>query len=176
MVTVVKNPTGHKIIDQPIEAEITDSGGDALITFPYHGLGTGDFVYITADIEDYAGFWYVTVIDANTFKISEYATGPFVEYFQDLDIDYYQTTDHVWSSIFLPIVYKVSSDKWPINTVDTAQTISSSSDDNGYTQVTLSGDLKSGVNQLEFVQIAGAMDDDLNGVWQIVEASTDSNV
>jgi hypothetical protein len=176
MVTVVKNPAGHKIIDQSIQAVITNSGGDALVTFAYHGLGTGDFVYIVSDIEDYNGFWYVTITDANSFKISEYDGADFVEYFQDLDIDYYQTTEHVWSSIFLPIVYKLSNNRWPINTVDTARTVSSSSDDNGYTQLTLSGALKSSFNALEYVEISGASDDDLNGVWQIVEKVTTSNI
>lgn len=176
MVTVVKTPQGHKIIAQAVEAEVTNHGGDALITFPYHGLGTGDHVYIDSNIEDYNGFWYVTAIDANTFKISEYDGADFVEYEQDLDVTYYQTTDHVWNSIFLPIVYKLSNDLWPVNTVDTAQTVSSSADDNGYTDLTLAGVLKSSFNALEFVKISGASDDDLNGVWQIVEVVSTSQV
>lgn len=73
MVTVVKRPTGHKIIDQAITATINDDGGDALINFPAHALTTGDTVYITSDIDEYNGFWYVTVSDANSFKISECA-------------------------------------------------------------------------------------------------------
>jgi len=35
-VTVVKTPTGHKIIDQAIAGTIIDSLGDALVNFPYH--------------------------------------------------------------------------------------------------------------------------------------------
>jgi len=176
MVTVVKNPQGHKIIAQAVAAEVTNSAGDALITFPYHGLGTGDFIYIDSDIEEYNGFWYVTAIDANNFKISEYDGADFVEYEQDLDINYYQTNDHVWSSIFLPIVYKASNDLWPTNSVDTARTVSSFSDDNGYTNLNLSGALKTSFNALEYVKIEGASDDALNGVWQIVEAITTSDV
>src|SRR5688572_31641348 len=120
MVTVVKNPTGHKIIDQAVNGEVTDSGGDALVTFPYHGLATGDFIYVVSDIEDYNGFWYVTSIDANSFKLSEYDGADFVGFEQELEIDYYQTNSHEWSSIFLPIIYKLSNDRWPTNTVDTA--------------------------------------------------------
>lgn len=176
MVTVVKNPTGHKIINQAVAGEITDSGGDALVTFPYHSLGTGDFIYVVSDIEDYNGFWHVTVIDANSFKLSEYVGAEFVEYFQDLDINYYQTTEHVWSSVFLPIVYKLSNDRWPVNTVDTGVTVSSFSDDNGYTNLNLSGALKSSFNALEYVKISGASDEDLNGVFQIVEDITTSDI
>ena len=176
MVTVVKNPTGHKIIDQPVIADISDSSGDALVTFPYHTLATGDFIYIDSDIGEYNGIWYVTVIDVNTFKISEYNGADFVEYEQDLEITYYQTQQHEWSALYLPIVYKLSNDLWPVNTVDTARTVSSFADDNGYTELTLSGDLKSLVNPLEFVKIEGATDESLNGVWQIVEAISNSNV
>lgn len=175
MVTVVKNPAGHKIIDQSVTGEVTDSGGDALVTFPYHGFGTGDIIYVVSDIEDYNGFWYVTVIDVNTFKLSEYATSDFVEYQQDLEISYYQTQEHVWSSIFLPIVYKLQNDKWPLNSVDTAVTVSSFTDDNGYTNLNLSGALKSSFNALEYVKISGASDE-LNGVWQIVEVITTSDI
>src|SRR5690606_31058553 len=175
-VTVVKTPQGHKIIDQAIAAEITNSGGDALVTFPYHGLGTGDFVYITSDINEYNGFWYVTAINTNSFKISEYATADFVEYFQDLDIEYYQTQPHDWVSAYLPIVYKATNDRWPVNSIDTTRTVSSTSDDNGYTDMTLSGNLRTSFAALEWIEIVGAADSALNGIWQIVEVVSASRI
>src|SRR5688500_17132324 len=116
MVTVVKTPQGHKIIDQAIAADIINSSGDALVVFPYHALTTGSFVYITSDIDEYSGFFEVTVIDYQSFKISE--GSEFVEFYQELEIEYYQTQPHDWSSIFLPIVYKASNDRWPINSVE----------------------------------------------------------
>ena len=174
---VVKRPTGHKLIDQAIAAEISEAyGGGALVTFTAHGLSTGDTIYIESDIDEYNGFWYVTSISANTFKISEHSEADFVEYYQDADIDYYQTQEHDWSSIFLPIVYKLTNELWPVNSVDTARTVSSSADDNGFTDLTLSGSLRGTVNALEFVKISGATDDDLNGVWQIVEVISTSHV
>lgn len=163
---VVKNPQGHKIIDQAIAAVISGYADEALVTFPYHGLALGDYVYIVSDIDEYNGFWYVTPVNANTFKISEYSGAPFVEYYQDADIDYYQTQEHVWNSIFLPIVYKISNDKWPTNSVDTASTISSQADDNGYTVLTLSA--PTGASYLEYVQIA---DSTVDGVYQVIEAT-----
>jgi len=78
MVTVVKTPQGHKIIDQAITATITDSAGDALIPFTAHALTTADYVYITSDIDEYNGFWYVETIDANTFKIRDNSLSDFV--------------------------------------------------------------------------------------------------
>lgn len=177
MVTVVKRPTGHKIIDQAVSATITDSSGDALVTFPYHGLGTGDHVYIDSDIDEYTGFWYVTAIDTDSFKISEYAGANFVEFYQELDVTYYQTVDHEWSSIFLPIVYKVSNDKWPVNTIDSAVSITSFSNDNGYMQVILSGAITSGtILPLDFVKITHPIKPWLDGVWQVVEVNTSSNL
>src|SRR5687768_16870239 len=176
MVTVVKRPQGHKIIDQSIASTIIDSSGDALIPQPYHSLSTGAYVYIESDIDEYNGFWYVTVIDYQTFKISEHSQADFVEFYQEAEIDYYQTQAHDWSSIFLPIVYKAENDKWPTNSLDTARTVSSFSDDNGFTQLTLSGSLRGSVNALEFVKISGASDEDLNDIWQIVEVTSTSNV
>lgn len=175
-ITVVKTPAGHKIIDQPIDATITNSGGDALVTFPYHGLGTGDHVYITSDIDDYAGFWYVTAIDTDTFKISEYAGADFVEHFQDQDIEYYTTEDHDWSAIFLPIIYKLSNDKWPVNTVDDTTSISSIANDGGYLEVQTGSDIKVGIKALDYVKISGAANDSANGVWQVVEVIADDNI
>lgn len=175
MVTVVKNPLGHKIIDQAIEASITNSGGDALITLVYHGLGTGDFVYITSDIDEYNGFWYVTSISTNTFKISEHSGADFVEHYQDADITYYQTNDHYWNSVFLPIVYKVSTDLWPINSVDPVRALTAIGNDNGYLEIFTSGSLKGGIQALDYVKITGAGSEELNGVWQIVEVISATN-
>lgn len=167
---VVKRPTGHKIINQSIAASvIEDYVGDAIVQFPYHGLGTGDTVYIESDIDEYNGFWYVTAVDANQFKISEHSEADFVEYYQDADIDYYQTQEHDWSSIFLPIVYKITNTFWPTNTQDAVRTVSSFSDDNGFTSLILSGPLKGSFKALEFVKVG-------TEVYQIVEVITTSEI
>ena len=178
MVTVTHRPQGHKIIDQAIEATIGGvSGFDAVVNFPYHGLGTGDYVYITSDIDEYNGFWHVTTVDTDNFKISGGSGSDYVKYYQDADIEYYQTQEHDWSSIFLPIVYKCTNNRWPVNTVDLVRTISSQADDNGFTDLVLDDDIKSSggsVNALEFVKITGA--GGLNGVWQIVEVISNSHL
>lgn len=176
MVTVVKQPYGRKIIDQSIAATIIDGVGDAVVSFPYHGLSTGDYVYIDSDIDEYNGFWYVTYVTADTFKISEHSSADFVEFYQEVDISYYQTQRHEWNSVFLPIIYKCSNDRWPTNQVDTAQTVSSFSDDNGFTQLSLSGDIKSsggGINALEFVKIEGGSSP---GIWQIVDINANDDI
>ena len=166
MVTITSRPQGHKIIDQAITAQITDSSGDALVTFASHGLSDGDFVYIESDIEDYNGFWEVDVISANTFKLVQ---DDFVEYFQDQEITYYQTQGHDWSSVFLPIMYKATNDRWPMNSVDAVSIILANVDDNGFTEITTPGPIKTGNKALEFVKISGASSPEANGVWQIVE-------
>ena len=177
MVSVVKTPQGHKIIDQAIDAFIGDASGDAVVVFDYHSLTTGDYVYITSDIDEYNGFWYVEVASYREFQLREHADADLVEYYQDADIEYYRTQPHDWSSIFLPIVYKITNNRWPLNTADTARTVSSSSDDNGFTELTLSGDLKAeGANMLEFIRITGASDEDLNNLWQIVEVISSTSI
>lgn len=176
MVTVVQRPTGHKIIDQAITAEIIeDYSGDAWVLFPSHGLATGATVYIVSDIDEYNGFWYVTVTNGSSFKISEGVGTDFVLFYQEADIEYYQTQEHDWSSIFLPIVYKISNHRWPANTIDSATLIVLNTDDNGFTSLTTVAPLKADVNALEFLIISGASTLEANGVWQIVEVAL-SNV
>lgn len=177
MVTVVKTPQGHKIIDQAISATIVEGSGFAVVTFPYHSLSTGDYIYLTSDIDEYNGFWYVDVVNADTFLIKEHEDADPVEFYQEVDIEYYQTQTHEWASIFLPIVYKIINNQWPTNTRDTARTVSSQEDDNGFTVLNLSGELRAeGVNMLEFVRISGASDSDLNNIWQIVEVIDSDSV
>jgi hypothetical protein len=149
MVTVTQTPIGIKIIDQIVSATIGDSSGDALVTLTGHSLTTGDYIFLESDVDEYNGMWYVTEINGSTFKISQNSAGPFVEYFQDTDIEYYQTFTHVWSSIFLPIIYKATNDLWPVNTVDSEVGVVSQEDDNGYTKLTLSG--VTGAGPLEYV-------------------------
>jgi hypothetical protein len=48
---------------------------------------------------------------------------------------------HGWSAVHLPIVYKLTSNAFPINTAATVRTISSVADDNGYCKITVSGAL-----------------------------------
>lgn len=172
MVTVTSRPQGHKIIDQAITAQITDSSGDALVTFTSHGLTDGDFIYIESDIDEYNGFWEVDAIDANTFKLV--LDGGFVEYYQDQEITYYQTQSHDWSSIFLPIMYKATNNRWPLNSIDTVRTVSSSANDNGFLRLNLSGEIKSDVRDLEFVKIT--FSDASYVVAQIVEVISTSSL
>jgi hypothetical protein len=170
MVIVVKTPSGHKIIDQSITAEIIssfpiDSGNSAVVHFDNHSLSNGDVVYITSDIEEYNGFLTIEVIDFNNFYILD---TDYIEFYQAIDIEYYQTQPHDWSSIFLPIVYKASNNRWPVNSVDAVGLIVLNSDDNGFTTLTTAAPI-AGLNAaLEFVKITGATDD-ANGVWQVVE-------
>lgn len=165
MVTVVQRPQGHKIIDQAISSSIIDYSGDALVDQPLHGLNSGDVVYIASDIEEYNGFLEVLWIGANGFKIL--VDGVPIPFYQEIDITYYQTQEHDWNSIFLPIVYKISNDKWPTNSVDSVNLIVLNSDDNGFTSLTLAAPLPA--NALEFIKISGASTAEANGVWQIVE-------
>jgi len=165
MVTVVQRPQGLNIIDQALTATVSTAvSGEAVVVFPGHGLTTGDYVYIDSDLDEYNGFWYVTVTTTAEFLISENAAADYVDFYQAVTITYYQTTAHEWSSIFLPIVYKATNDHWPTNTVDTIRTVSSQADDNGYTSLTLSG--SAGTQAFEYIKLIGGT---AAGVYQVVE-------
>lgn len=165
-VSVVSRPTGHKIIDQAVAGTVIDVAGVVGINKTAHALNNGDVVYIISDIEDYNGFVEVLVADPDNFLILRDGVG--VPFYQAIAISYYQTLSHYWNAIFLPIVYKLLTDKWPTNTADTAPTaISSSSDDNGYTRIELGATLRSvSVRAFEFIQLTGG---DVDGVYQIIE-------
>ena len=180
MVTVVKTPTGRKIIDQPITAVMIDSfiydfNHNALVNFTGHGLTTGDHIYLTSDIDEYNGFWYITVFNANAFYIRDNSGTPVIPFYQEIAVEYYQTQSHEWNSIFLPIIYKISNNRWPTNSVDAVALIVLNSDDNGFTTLTTAAPI-AGLNAaLEFVKISGATEQ-ANGVWQVVEIITSNTV
>lgn len=154
---------------------ITNSGGFALITSNAHGLANGNTIYLEADILAYCGFWTVDNVSANTFNISEqFVAGAYIAYVGTCSCSYSlcQGTTIAWNAVHNLIMYRLGSDLWPTNSVDTIRTISSIANDNGYVQLTLSGALKATVNDLEFVKIVGAN----AGVYQILTAYSTSIV
>lgn len=178
-ITVVTRPIGHKLSETPNVATITSSysGVDGFFVKANHGLVDGDYIYATSDIEDYNGFWYVDQISTDAFKLKEGPGADFLQWVADGSITYYVSTEqHGWSCVHLPIVYKLTNDLWPINTANTARTVSSFTDSNGYVNLNLSGILAGDVSDLDYVKIAGASDDTLNGVFQITDAISTSDV
>lgn len=161
--SVVKYPKGFKRTGTTATA--TYVNGSSTITRNSHGLQTGDTIYISTG--QAIGFWYVTVLNINTFTISEYSGSTAVTFVGTDSFTFYTTVDrlgHAYSCVHLPIVYKLQSTLWPTNSVDTARTVSSFSNDNGYVRLTLSGALKSDVTELEFIKITGNQ----AGIYQII--------
>lgn len=178
-ITVVTRPIGHKLSVTPHTAVVNQGygGTDASFIEIGHGLTDGDYIYAESLIEEYNGFFYVDSITGDNFKLKEGPGADPVAWVANGTITYYVSTlDHGWSCVHLPIVYKLSNDRWPINTVDTERTVSSFTDVNGYTNLNLSGALKGTVVDLDYVKISGAANDDLNGVWQIIDAVSTSDV
>jgi hypothetical protein len=161
MVTVTQRPQGIKIIDQPVTAVITNNVGAALVTLTNHALETGDYIYIESDIDEYNGIWYVIKSDNDNFRLLDESGAGYQEFYQDATITYYQSETHQWSSAYLPIVYKASSDKWPLNYVNTTVVVSSQAEDNGYTLLNISA--PTGAQALEYVKLNDG------NVYQVIE-------
>lgn len=183
-VSVLKRPTGFILTNDITGGYIQNSGGHATYGFSSgHNLSTGDYVYIKSKVKEYNGFWYAQVIDGINFKIREYATAALVAWIKDLIVtadrpaSVFEATTHTWNCVHLPVVYKLSNDRWPINSVDTARTISSVTDSNGYCSIVSSGNMTAAVGNiaaLEYVIISNATDSTLNGVWQVTTAMSDT--
>ena len=189
-VSVLDRPYGRILNTSAGEFTASGANGTALgrgqIQFNRisHGLSTSHYIYIFEGAREYLGFWYVERIDANNFEIRKYAAASDQLWFGDSTISYYLCSDdfsgdakQTWSCVHLPIVYRLSNDLWPTNSVDTARDITSVTDSNGYCNITAAGDIKaSGSAQvLDFVKVTGCSNDDLNGVWQIVTYSSDTS-
>ncbi len=150
--SVVQRPKGF--IVSTTSATATYTNGSSVITKTGHGLITGATIYISTG--QAIGFYYVTPLTVDTFNIREYAGGTVVTFVGSGTFTYSTSTDnagHGWNAVHLPIEYKLLSTLWPTNSVDTARTVSSYANDNGYVKLTLSGDIKSDVSELEFVKV-----------------------
>lgn len=122
------------------------------------------------------GFFYVTPLTEDTFNIREYSGATVKTFVGTGTLTYYAAVDvagHGWNCVHLPIVYKLTSNLWPTNSVDTARTVSSYSNDLGYARLTLSGSLGT-ITELEFVKVT--FTGGTTAVYQVLTWYSDSNV
>lgn len=180
-ITVVKRPQGHIVDTNAVSATVSSSSG-ALFTKVSHGLSTGMFIYVYSQFSQYNGYWYVSVVSSDTFRIREYATDSDVAYVSGGTVTYYVSVkDHGWNCVHLPMIYKLKSDLWPINGVDTSRTITTFTNWNGYTYLVLSGDIKSSgtASTLESVVLSGVTGvggADITGVYRIIQWFSETNI
>jgi hypothetical protein len=176
-VSVLDRPYGH-VLGDCVSATIDEQyGGYATVNKVAHGLIDGDYVYIQSNVESYNGFWYVDAYGADYFKIRRYASGTDQAYIVDASITYCPVTvTHGWSCVHLPITYRLKSDIFPTNSVDTSRTVSSFGNDNGYVNLNLSGSLDSGPYPEPFESIIISGTNDLDGVYQIVEVVSATSI
>jgi len=174
-VTVLERPIGV-ILDTCVTANINeDYNGFATVNKASHGLSDGNRVYIQSNVEDYNGFWLINVINSGEFTLVN-SDGTQLAYIVDADITYCpQLSIHGWSCVHLPITYKLSNNRWPVNTVDTARTISSISNDNGFVNLNISGSLGT-FEDLAFIQISNANDSDFDGVYQVIDKIANNDI
>lgn len=180
-ISVVNRPQGHIVDTNAVTATVSSSSG-ALFTKASHGLTTGRWIYIYSNLSAYNGYWYVSVASTSTFRIREYATASDVAFVNSGTVTYYVSVkDHGWNCAHLPMIYKLKSDSWPINGVDTARTITTFTNWNGYTYLVLNGDIKSSgtASTLENVIISGVTGvggADITGVYRIIQWFSETNI
>lgn len=141
-----------------------------------HGLTTGNYIYIKSTVENYNGWWYITVTSLTEFTIREYPTGTDKQFISMPSEMVYQNVidfNTTWACVHLPIVYNLSNNLWPTNSDDTVRTMTVT-DSNGYCAIAASGDIKAtgSAAALEYVKVTNA--GDYNGVYQIISYTNDT--
>ena len=174
-VSILERPKGY-VLDTCVSATINeDYNGLATVNKTAHGFTDGDVVYIQSNVEDYSGFWPIDVVGTDEFTLVN-PDGTHVAYLVDAEITYCPSLlSHGWSCVHLPITYKLSNTRWPVNSVDTARTILSISDDNGHVNLTLSATLGT-IEDFSFVKISNANDSDFDGVWQVIDKLSTTSI
>lgn len=174
-VSIVDRPKGHVLDTTSISATVSFNEAGALFTSAGHGLSNNDYIFIDSTLSAYNGYWCVAVGSPNVFFIAPYSGGTNQAFVNSGTISFYKSVlTHGWNAVHLPIVYKLSSTIWPTNTVDTARTVSSITNDSGYVNLNLSGDIKAtgSAAELEFVQVFGQN----AGIYQIINWYSDSDI
>lgn len=172
--TVIDRPNGRILESTGVTATVSSSSG-ALFTKTAHGLVSGDYIFIDSVFSHYNGYWYVEQMSVDTFKIKAYSGALAEAFVNSGSVTYYKNAlTHGWSCVHLPIVYKLSSNLWPTNSADTIRTVSSISNDAGYVNLNLSGDIKAtgSAAELEFVKVTGQN----AGIYQIINWISDSDI
>lgn len=171
MVTIINKPIGHKLDDSTLSGDVTNSGGDVLITTSSsHGLSDGDYVYVQSNIGSYSGFMYVDSVAYNSFKIKESEDGDYIQYKQNAEVEYQVSIlNHGVQCVHLPIVYELESSIYPNNTEEESyspNTVDSFSDNNGRVQIELDKALSDPTRYSKIELVGSGV---LSGAYQIIQ-------
>lgn len=173
---ISQRPQGYIIGTTPFTGTVTSSGG-ALITYASHGLNSNDPIFINSDYSYYNGFWLVTVISTDTFRLKRYIYDGTYQYGGvDCSITFYKIIGtHSFNAVELPIVYRLQSTLFPTNQDDTERNVLTFTNDQGYTRLTLDGDIKTtgSAQTLEFVK--GTVNG-VSAVYQILNWYSDTSI
>lgn len=162
--TVVDRPYGFELGSAVTGFCIGNNYGFANVQKAAHGLTTGQYVYVTSDVSAYNGFWYVQVFTINEFYLRKHSGAANQAFIRSTcNATYYVCSTHNWSCVHLPIVYRLSSNKWPINTADTIRTVTTDTDNFGFTELGLSGAINSVMGDLISVVVNG-----VTGLYRII--------
>lgn len=169
--SILERPIGVGLGSSQTAAIEEDYIGMATVkTVTPHTLIEDQYVYVKSFVENYNGFWKIHFIDGYHFFLKN-DDGSYVSFIVSTTATIYpQTFTHGWSCVELPIVYKLLSDRFPVNNVDSGSNISTYSNDNGYVKLTLFVPLGS-FSELQFVKITNS---DVDGIYQIIDKSSSS--
>lgn len=172
--TLRNRPVGPIFSTSGLSATITDSSNTALVTYNSHGLSTGDYVLVVSNYTYYSGVWQIVLNDSNSFRITKFSGHPVVEYVVNDSITFYKTQSlSYFNSVHLPIIYSFTNDLFPVNIVDSTVTVNTFTNDQGYTKITTSATIKTGMTALEFVKLTV---NSVEGIYQILQVFSTTQI
>ena len=151
-IILTSRPYGHRL-DTTITytGSLTMFASKVAVTTPIpHGLTSGQWIYVQSPVAEYNGFKYVDVGNATQFTFSD--NGPHsdggvehVDWIQDAPVTYQISAgEHGVNAVHNPIVYELFSNVYPNNGAGDSYypaTVVSQSNAEGYTKLTLSGNV-----------------------------------
>lgn len=188
--SIYQRPFGFGLGTAVNAAIINNGAGKAEVLSTAHGLQNGSLIYLQTNIDSYNIFGFVAAAAADAFLIIPFFSGGAdLVWIQDCPIVYYPSTptgspvlaEHFigqtnWSCVHLPMVYQIYCSLGPNNLLDANRTVSSYSNDAGYMRIVLSGALAATVNDLDYIKITVATSPGIDGVYQIMNANSTSDL
>lgn len=174
--TVVRRPRGVRVSEtENVSYVLRNDGYGNAVLMSGSGLTHGTTIVIAGSYDSYNGFWYLDERQTNIFHLLEYEDGPALAFTRNATPNVYPQVVVVdWNCVHLPIVYRLESDLYPVDTVGGTRTVTQIENDNGFIKITLNSPFT--FEALDWIRIEGSTVDAIDTYWQIITKHSTSQM